>query len=98
MGVVSETPDPSQTNPISLSPQGPPTTVLPEAGADERHMVDHARSAAVEVRKSLAAAAAARFPRSMDAWALLGERLHPLALAGLALSAFGVYVVSYQTR
>lgn len=32
------------------------------------------------------------------AWALLGERLHPLALAGLALSAFGVYVVSYQTR
>lgn len=32
------------------------------------------------------------------AWALLGEQLRPLALAGLALSALGVYIVTRQTR
>ena len=32
------------------------------------------------------------------AWVLLGEALHPLALAGLALSALGVYIVTRQTR
>lgn len=32
------------------------------------------------------------------AWALLGEPLKPLALAGLALSALGLYVVTRQTR
>lgn len=32
------------------------------------------------------------------AWALLGEPLRPLALAGLALSALGVYIVTRQTR
>lgn len=32
------------------------------------------------------------------AWVLLGETLRPLALAGLALSALGVYIVTRQTR
>lgn len=32
------------------------------------------------------------------AWALLGEPLQPLAIAGLALSALGVYIVTRQTR
>jgi drug/metabolite transporter (DMT)-like permease len=32
------------------------------------------------------------------AWALLGEPLRLLALAGLALSALGVYIVTRQTR
>jgi drug/metabolite transporter (DMT)-like permease len=32
------------------------------------------------------------------AWALLGEPLRPLALAGLALSAVGVYIVTRQTK
>lgn len=32
------------------------------------------------------------------AWALLAEPLPPLALAGLALSALGVYIVTRQTR
>lgn len=32
------------------------------------------------------------------AWALLDEPLRPLALAGLALSAVGVYIVTRQTR
>ena len=32
------------------------------------------------------------------AWALLDEPLHPLAFAGLAMSALGVYIVTRQTR
>ena len=32
------------------------------------------------------------------AWAILGEPLRPLALAGLALSALGVYIVTRKTR
>ena len=60
-------------NPISLSPQGPPTTVLPDAGPDEKHLIAQARSAGDDARKSMAADVAARYPRSMDAWALLGD-------------------------
>ena len=60
-------------NPISLSPQGPPTTVLPEPSPEEKHLLAQSYSASADEAKERASACAARFPRSMDAWARLGD-------------------------
>ena len=60
-------------NPVSLSTQGPPNTVLPAPSAEEQHVIDQAMSQEGEVRKRLLAEAVARFPRSLEAWARLGD-------------------------
>lgn len=56
--------------PIHMS-SGLPTTVLPEADADLRHLLAQA-AAATDPRSEVARVIAAR-PRSLEAWAALGD-------------------------
>ncbi len=57
--------------PISLTPQGPPRTVLPAEAAEVRHAVAQA-TAAADPRAALAEVVAAH-PRSLLAWCALGD-------------------------
>jgi hypothetical protein len=60
--------------PISFSPQGPPRTVLPP---EPPEVVDALRQALqlpdTAARREALATVAARWPRSLEAWASLGE-------------------------
>lgn len=58
---------------ISLSPQGPPRTVLPAESAEVRHRLAQAAALASAERRLAAAALVADHPRSLGAWSLLGE-------------------------
>jgi hypothetical protein len=60
-------------NPVSLTPQGPPNTVLPAQSAEERHLIEQALGVEGSDRKTLLAGVATRFPRSLEAWARLGD-------------------------
>ena len=60
-------------NPISLSTQGPPNVVLPEPGADEAHLLIQSQQTEAGDRKRLVSTVVARFPRSLGAWATLGD-------------------------
>lgn len=63
----------SPVNPVSLTPQGPPRTVLPLEDAAIRHAVQQVAAAPAEQRKALAAAVVAQHPRSLLAWCALGD-------------------------
>ena len=58
---------------INLTPQGPPTTVLPLEPAEVRHAVEQAAQSAEPERRAAAAAIVAAHPRSLVAWCLLGD-------------------------
>lgn len=58
---------------INLTPQGPPTTVLPLEPAEVRHAVEQAEQSAEPGRRAAAAAIVAAHPRSLLAWCLLGD-------------------------
>jgi len=58
---------------INLTPQGPPTTVLPLEPAEVRHAVEQAEQSAEPERRAAAAAIVAAHPRSLVAWCLLGD-------------------------
>lgn len=58
---------------ISLSPQGPPRTVLPAEPADVRHRLAQAASLPDAERRAVAASVVASHPRSLAAWCALGE-------------------------
>lgn len=64
----------SDQRPINLTPQGPPTTVLPLAEADARHALQQALAADDgDARRAAVAAVVARWPRYVDAWSRLGD-------------------------
>lgn len=59
--------------PIHLTPQGPPRTVLPAEAPEIRHAVAQAAAAPADQRRTLAAAIVADHPRSLIAWCALGD-------------------------
>lgn len=59
--------------PINLTPQGPPRTVLPPEPADVRHAVQQALSSPEADRRDRIAAVVAAHPRSLLAWRALGD-------------------------
>lgn len=58
--------------PVLLTPQGPPRTVLPAEPADVRHALAQAAAAPPEQQRELVAAVVAAHPRSLLAWNALG--------------------------
>lgn len=60
-------------NPVSLSSQGPPSTLLPEMDASARHELRGALSSDPASRRTRVAEVVARFPRWIDAWVALGD-------------------------
>jgi hypothetical protein len=59
--------------PISLSPQGPPETVLPPEPASVTDGLAAALEQAADERRAAVAAVVAAHPRSLQAWATLGQ-------------------------
>ena len=59
--------------PVNLTPQGPPETVLPAEPADVLDALARARSAAPSQQRDAVADVVARWPRFLDGWARLGE-------------------------
>lgn len=59
--------------PIHLTPQGPPRTVLPLEDATVRHAVQQALAAPADEVRERVAEVVARHPRSLIAWRALGD-------------------------
>jgi hypothetical protein len=59
--------------PIHLTPQGPPRTVLPLEDATIRHELQQALAAPADQVRALVAPLVARHPRSLIAWQALGD-------------------------
>jgi len=59
--------------PVNLTSSGPPSTVLPAESAELRHSLAQAVGAPLDGRRDAVAAVAARWPRSLEAWATLGD-------------------------
>jgi len=76
--------------PIVLTPQGPPRTVLPAEDAAIRHAAQQAVSAPAAERRSLAAAIVAGHPRSLVAWCTLGD------VATDTVERYAAYRVGYH--
>lgn len=60
-------------NRVSLTPQGPPTTVLPAEGSHIRQQLAQAESASGDQRFMLTGQVAKQHPRSSLAWASIGD-------------------------
>jgi hypothetical protein len=75
---------------VNLSPQGPPTTVLPPAAPAERHALEQALSQPAEQRRAAVSAVVAAHPRFLDAWARLGD------LARDDVEAYACYRIGYH--
>ena len=76
--------------PILLTPQGPPRTVLPAEDAAVRHAVQQALGAAAEEQRGLAAAIVASNPRSLIGWCTLGD------VATDTIEKYAAYRVGYH--
>jgi len=80
--------------PVSLTPSGPPETVLDLEPADARDALDAALDAALardaSERRDAVAAVVTRWPRFLDAWARLGQ------LAGDDAEAYACFRVGYH--
>ena len=63
---------PSQ-NPISLTPQGPPTTVIPLEDPAIRHELSQALAVAPDSRREAVAVVVSHHPRSLISWANIGD-------------------------
>lgn len=63
----------SHVNPVSLTPTGPPSTVLPAEPAELRDRLAAALAAPEPERRDRVAAVVASAPRFLDGWARLGE-------------------------
>lgn len=59
--------------PVTLSPQGPPATVLPAESSDALHALQQALSQEPDARREAVSAVVAAWPRFLDAWARLGD-------------------------
>lgn len=76
--------------PILLTPQGPPRTVLPIEAAEVRNAVQQALAAADDQRRAMAAAIVAAHPRSLIAWCTLGD------VATDTVERYAAYRVGYH--
>lgn len=76
--------------PILLTPQGPPRTVLPFEDAAIRHALQQARAAAAGEQRDLVAAVVAAHPRSLLAWQALGD------LGRDTMERYAAYRVGYH--
>jgi hypothetical protein len=73
-----------------MTPQGPPTTVLPPFEAAARQALADALSQPTESRRAAVAGVVARWPRFLDAWAKLGD------VARDDVEAYAYYRVGYH--
>lgn len=76
--------------PILLTPQGPPRTVLPAEDAAILHAVQQALAAPAHDRRTLAAAVVAGNPRSLIGWCTLGD------VATDTIEKYAAYRVGYH--
>jgi Protein of unknown function (DUF3151) len=76
--------------PINLTPQGPPRTVLPAEAAEVRDALQKALAAAVDERRDLVARVVAEHPRSLLAWQALGD------LGRDTIERYAAYRVGYH--
>lgn len=76
--------------PIVLTPQGPPRTVLPAEEAPIRDAVQRALAAPAVEQRALAAAVVAGHPRSLLAWCTLGD------VATDTIERYAAYRVGYH--
>ncbi len=76
--------------PILLTPQGPPRTVLPAEDVAVRHAVQQALAAPAHDRRALAAAIVAGNPRSLIGWCTLGD------VATDTIEKYSAYRVGYH--
>ncbi len=63
----------SDDRPIHLTPQGPPTTVLPAPDPSARHALEAALAGPDDARHDAVSDVVAMWPRYVDAWARLGD-------------------------
>jgi hypothetical protein len=77
-------------DPVGLSPQGPPETVLSPEDAEALTALDAALAAPPEQRRAAVADVVARWPRFLDAWSRLGE------LARDDVEAYACFRVGYH--
>jgi hypothetical protein len=80
----------SDSSPVSLTPSGPPETVLDLEPADARHALTQALDAPEPDRRAAVAAVVARWPHFLAAWASLGD------LARDDVEAYAYYRVGYH--
>ena len=80
----------SDSSPVSLTPSGPPETVLDVEPADARHALAQALDASEIDRRAAVAAVVARWPRFLEGWAPLGD------LARDDVEAYAYYRVGYH--
>ena len=59
--------------PVSLTPGGPPETVLDDEPSDAQRALEGALAGPPAARRDAVADVAARWPRFLDAWARLGQ-------------------------
>ena len=76
--------------PILLTPQGPPRTVLPVEAAEVRDAVQQALAAPMAEQRAAAAAIVADHPRSLIAWCTLGD------VATDTVERYAAYRVGYH--
>ena len=76
--------------PILLTPQGPPRTVIPAEAAEVRHAVQQTLAAPAHEQRAAAAAIVATHPRSLIAWCTLGD------VATDTVERYAAYRVGYH--
>jgi hypothetical protein len=77
-------------SPVTMSPGGPPETVLDPEPAEARGALADALGAPPQTRRDALAAVAARWPTFLEAWAYLGE------YARDDVEAYAYYRVAYH--
>jgi hypothetical protein len=75
---------------VSLTPSGPPETVIAPEPTDQLHALAQALGASAPQRRDAVAAVVARWPRFLDAWARLGD------LGRDEVEAYAAYRVGYH--
>ncbi len=76
--------------PVTMSPSGPPETVLDPEPPDAVAALEVALAAEPEARRAMVAEVVARWPRFLDGWARLGE------LARDDVEAYAAFRVGYH--
>lgn len=65
--------DPDASRPVHLSTTGLPSTVLPPADPQQRHVLTQALAGPDEVRHARVSDVVASYPRFLEAWSSLGD-------------------------
>lgn len=77
-------------SPVELTPSGPPETIISPEPPEARDALSRAMKAPEQNRRDEVQAVVARWPRSLDAWARLGE------LARDEIEAYAYFRVGYH--